>query len=119
MLGYTIDEISGEHHRLFCEPGYAATPAYEFFWRKLRSGEFVTGEFNRVTKTGETVWIRATYNPIIDPDGKPMKVVGTGGLAHLFRHSTHTIEYVDHNLTIRGLRYIYERNAHVAVKPVE
>lgn len=51
--------------------------------------------------------------------GKPMKVVGTGGLAHLFRHSTHTIEHVDHNLTIRGLRYIYERNAHVAVKPVE
>jgi type III pantothenate kinase len=51
--------------------------------------------------------------------GKPMKVVGTGGLAHLFRHSTHTIEFVDHDLTIRGLRYIYERNAALAIKPVE
>lgn len=51
--------------------------------------------------------------------GKPMKVIGTGGLAHLFRHSTTTIEIVDHDLTIRGLRYIYERNAELAVKPVE
>jgi type III pantothenate kinase len=51
--------------------------------------------------------------------GKPMKVVGTGGLAHLFRHSTSTIEFVDHDLTIRGLRYIYERNASLAGKPVE
>jgi pantothenate kinase type III len=45
--------------------------------------------------------------------------VGTGGLAHLFRHSTSTIEFVDHDLTIRGLRYIYERNASLAGKPVE
>jgi type III pantothenate kinase len=51
--------------------------------------------------------------------GKPMKVVGTGGLAHLFRHSTSAIENVDHDLTIRGLRYIYERNATIAAKPVE
>ncbi|MEQ1753115.1 MAG: type III pantothenate kinase [Micropepsaceae bacterium] len=51
--------------------------------------------------------------------GKPMKVIGTGGLAHLFRHSTTAIEVVDHDLTIRGLRYIYERNASLAVKPVE
>jgi type III pantothenate kinase len=51
--------------------------------------------------------------------GKPMKVVGTGGLAHLFRHSTHAIEHVDHDLTIRGLRYIYERNVALARKPVE
>lgn len=51
--------------------------------------------------------------------GKPMKVIGTGGLAHLFRHSTPVIEAVDHDLTVRGLRYIYERNATKARKPVE
>jgi type III pantothenate kinase len=51
--------------------------------------------------------------------GKPMKVIGTGGLAHLFRHSTLAIETVDHDLTIRGLRYIYERNVALARKPVE
>jgi len=51
--------------------------------------------------------------------GKPMKVIGTGGLAHLFRHSTAVIEAVDHDLTVRGLRYIYERNAGKARKPVE
>lgn len=51
--------------------------------------------------------------------GKPMKVIGTGGLAHLFRHSTTTIESVDHDLTIRGLHYIYERNVALARKPVE
>src|SRR5262245_43815754 len=49
--------------------------------------------------------------------GKPMKVIGTGGLAHLFRHSTSAIENVDHDLTIRGLRYIYERNAAIAPNP--
>jgi len=51
--------------------------------------------------------------------GKPMKTVGTGGLAHLFRHSTSAIENVDHDLTIRGLHYIYERNKALASKPVE
>ncbi len=50
--------------------------------------------------------------------GHPMKVVGTGGLAHLFRHSTTAIEHVDHDLTIRGLRLIYERNAVLARKPI-
>lgn len=51
--------------------------------------------------------------------GKPMKVIGTGGLAHLFRHSTTVLEQVDHDITIRGLRYIYERNRTIAAKPVE
>ena len=51
--------------------------------------------------------------------GKPMKVIGTGGLAHLFRHSTSAIEHVDHDLTIRGLQYIYERNKALASKPIE
>ncbi len=51
--------------------------------------------------------------------GKPMKVIGTGGLAHLFRHNTNAIEAVDHDLTIRGLRYIFERNAALARKPIE
>lgn len=50
--------------------------------------------------------------------GRPMKVIGTGGLAHLFRHSTNAIEYVDHDITIRGLRLIYERNAVLARKPL-
>lgn len=51
--------------------------------------------------------------------GRPMKVVGTGGLAHLFRHSTNAIDVVDHDITIRGLRYIYERNKALACKPLE
>jgi type III pantothenate kinase len=56
---------------------------------------------------------------IVAEYGKPMKVIGTGGLAHLFRHNTNAIEAVDHDLTIRGLRYIFERNAAMAVKPIE
>jgi type III pantothenate kinase len=61
---------------------------------------------------GLTKRIKAEY-------GKPMKVIGTGGLAHLFRHSTSALEYVDHDITIRGLHYIYERNRTIAAKPVE
>jgi type III pantothenate kinase len=51
--------------------------------------------------------------------GAPMKVIGTGGLAYLFRHSTSAIEQVDHDITIRGLHYIYERNRAIACKPIE
>jgi type III pantothenate kinase len=51
--------------------------------------------------------------------GRPMKVIGTGGLAHLFRHSTSAIDVVDHDITIRGLRYIFERNKALACKPLE
>ncbi len=75
IFGYTKDEIVGQHHRIFCEPGYADSPDYKAFWSKLGRGEFSCGEFRRLNKGGNEVWLQATYNPIKDFDGKPIKVV--------------------------------------------
>ncbi len=75
LTGYALDEVQGQHHRMFCEQAYAASPEYAEFWRRLRAGEYESGEFKRLGKGGKACWIRATYNPILDLDGKPVKVV--------------------------------------------
>ena len=74
-LGYTIEEIKGKHHSMFAEGAFASSPEYEQFWAKLRSGEYQAGEYKRIGKGGKEVWIQASYNPILDADGKPFKVV--------------------------------------------
>lgn len=74
-LGYTLDEIKGQHHSLFVDPAYRAGPEYRQFWEKLGRGEYDAGEYKRIAKGGREVWIQATYNPIMDAKGKPFKVV--------------------------------------------
>ena len=74
-LGYDLTEIQGRHHRMFCDPGYAASAAYAEFWKKLESGEFIADEFVRYGKGGKEIWIQAAYNPIRDMNGKVVKVV--------------------------------------------
>jgi len=74
-FGYNLDEIVGKHHRIFCEPGYAESSEYMQFWQKLGRGEYDAGEFKRVGKDGSEVWLQASYNPIVDLDGRPLKVV--------------------------------------------
>ncbi len=74
-LNYTLSEIAGKHHRLFCEPGYAASREYADFWKRLAAGEFISDEFVRFGKNGKEVWIQAAYNPILDHAGKVIKVV--------------------------------------------
>ncbi len=74
-MGYTLDEIRGQHHRMFVEPGYAGSREYQDFWAALGRGEYQTAEFKRVAKGGREVWIQASYNPILDLNGKPFKVV--------------------------------------------
>ncbi|MEE4245112.1 MAG: methyl-accepting chemotaxis protein [Kangiellaceae bacterium] len=74
-MEYTEDEIIGRHHSIFAEPSYASSPEYRQFWEKLNRGEFDTGEYKRLTKTGKEIWISASYNPILDMNGKPFKVV--------------------------------------------
>lgn len=73
-LGYRLEEIKGQHHRIFCDPAYAATAEYRQFWANLGSGKFDAGEYKRHTKAGEEIWIQASYNPVLR-GGKPIKVV--------------------------------------------
>jgi methyl-accepting chemotaxis protein len=74
-LGYTLDEVKGRHHRMFCDPAYVQSVEYRNFWEKLGRGEFDRGEYKRIGKGGREVWISASYNPILDMNGRPMKVV--------------------------------------------
>ncbi len=74
-LGYTIEEIRGQHHSLFVDPGYRDTAEYRAFWDKLRRGEYDAAKYKRIAKGGREVWIQASYNPVLDTDGKPYKVV--------------------------------------------
>ncbi|MCE4062974.1 methyl-accepting chemotaxis protein [Pandoraea sputorum] len=74
-VGYRLDEIQGQHHRMFCEPDFAASSAYRDFWAKLGRGEFDSGEYKRLGKGGREVWIRASYNPVFDANGVAYKVI--------------------------------------------
>ena len=74
-VGYSLEEIEGKHHRMFCEPSVANSSDYRNLWEKLNRGEFDSGIYKRVGKGGKEIWIQATYNPIIGADGKPYKVV--------------------------------------------
>lgn len=74
-LGYSLDEIKGQHHSLFVESGYKNSPEYKSFWHALSKGEFKAGEFKRLGKGGKVVWIQASYNPIVGLNGEVLKVV--------------------------------------------
>ena len=74
-LGYTLDEIKGKHHSMFVDEAYRQSADYKEFWAKLNRGEYVADEFKRIGKGGREVWILASYNPILDLNGKPFKVV--------------------------------------------
>ena len=75
LMGYTLEEINGRHHRQFVDPDYAASAAYQVFWEHLVHGEFHAGEYKRLGKGGKEVWIQATYNPVLDAEGRPIRVV--------------------------------------------
>src|SRR5450830_1919704 len=75
VLGYTIDEVIGQHHRRFVDAEYRNSIEYEQFWEKLGRGEFHQGQYKRIGKGEKEVWIEASYNPIFDFNGKPFKVV--------------------------------------------
>jgi methyl-accepting chemotaxis protein len=74
-LGYAMGEIQGQHHSMFVDPAFRASPEYKLFWDKLGRGEYDAGQYKRIGKGGKEVWIQASYNPILDLNGKPFKVV--------------------------------------------
>ncbi|MGJ5069676.1 methyl-accepting chemotaxis protein [Bradyrhizobium oligotrophicum] len=74
-LGYQLDEIQGRHHSMFVEPSERDSAAYREFWAALGRGELKAAEFKRIGKGGREIWIEASYNPVLDSAGKPVKVV--------------------------------------------
>ena len=75
VVGYSLDEVRGRHHRMFCDAALAASPGYAQFWRDLNAGRPQADVFGRITKSGEPVWIQAVYAPVKDELGRVVKVV--------------------------------------------
>jgi methyl-accepting chemotaxis protein len=73
-VGYTLDEIQGRHHSMFVEPAERDSAEYRAFWAALNRGEYQAAEYKRFGKGGKEIWIQASYNPILDLNGKPYKV---------------------------------------------
>ena len=74
-MGYALDEIRGRHHSMFVEPAERDSAEYREFWAKLNRGEYQAAEYKRVGKGGKEIWIQASYNPILDLNNRPYKVV--------------------------------------------
>ena len=74
-MGYSLAQIEGKHHRMFCEPQEYNSAEYQQFWKRLNAGEFVAARFKRVDSHGRLVWLEATYNPVLDANERLYKVV--------------------------------------------
>ena len=74
-MGYTADQVVGQSHRLFCPPAFARSAEYGQLWTQLRNGQFQSGTFERVTSSGQPIWLEASYNPVRDESGNVVKVV--------------------------------------------
>ena len=75
VMGYTLDEVRGKHHRIFIVPGFEKSTEYKEFWDRLKQGLYDAKKYERIAKDGTSVWIEASYNPIMDLNGKPFKIV--------------------------------------------
>ncbi|MEM9043720.1 MAG: methyl-accepting chemotaxis protein [Pseudomonadota bacterium] len=94
-MGYSLREIEGKHHSMFVDHEYANSPEYATFWRDLERGVFKSGEFCRVKKGGDSIWIQGTYIPSLDPDGNPIKIIKQ---ATDVTHRRRAIEEISDNL---------------------
>ena len=74
-VGYSLHEIEGQHHRIFCYPDLVRSEEYRDFWKELKLGRFKSGEFKRQNKNGEEIWLEASYNPVKDSEGNVVKVI--------------------------------------------
>jgi methyl-accepting chemotaxis protein len=75
VTGYSLNEVKGKHHRMFVSSDYARSMEYRNFWDALGRGEFLVGTYTFVNRRGEDIFLQASYNPIADMEGRPMKVV--------------------------------------------
>ncbi|MCG2585450.1 methyl-accepting chemotaxis protein [Massilia sp. TS11] len=101
-MGYTLEEVRGKHHAMFCEADLVTSTAYRHFWADLAEGKFHSARFKRLGKHGAEIWLQASYNPILDANGKPYKVVkfATDISAHVARERrvAERVRAINHDL---------------------
>ncbi|GAN78813.1 methyl-accepting chemotaxis protein [Acidocella aminolytica] len=74
-VGYRLEETKGQHHRMFVEPDFAASPDYAQFWQRLNDGDFFSADYHRIGKGGRDIWLQASYNPVFNAKGQVVKIV--------------------------------------------
>lgn len=74
-MGYSLNQVQGRSHSMFCLPQWRDSRSYNSHWHRLKEGEFIVGRFERLTQSGKSVWLEASYNPVIDDEGRVVKVV--------------------------------------------
>ncbi len=74
-VGYKLDEIKAKHHAIFCYKAESSSPEYKHFWSELAQGKAKHGSFRRTTKSGQQIWLEATYFPVLDSENKVSKVI--------------------------------------------
>lgn len=74
-MGYRLEQIKGKHHKLFCSPEETNAPEYDAFWEALRRGDYVARRFERFDSQGRSVWLEASYNPVVDANNRLIKVI--------------------------------------------
>ncbi|MFO6297281.1 methyl-accepting chemotaxis protein [Rahnella selenatireducens] len=75
VIGYSLQQIKGHPHAMFCLPKFGDTHEYKNHWQRLRNGEFILGRFERMNGRGQAIWLEASYNPVMDDDGNVLKIV--------------------------------------------
>ncbi|MCC9621348.1 PAS domain-containing methyl-accepting chemotaxis protein [Thalassospira sp. MA62] len=118
VIGYSLDEIKGKHHSMFVPEDERDSAEYRTFWKNLNQGKFQAGEFGRVGKNGKEIWIEATYNPVLDAVGNPIKIIKfatditekTRLLIDLKRMIDDNFGEIDRNLNALGDRSLQSTN---------
>ncbi|GBU14121.1 hypothetical protein AwEntero_27220 [Enterobacterales bacterium] len=75
VMGYSLHQIQGQSHAMFCLPEWHNSSEYRSHWQQLKKGEFIVGRFERLNSRGQSVWLEASYNPVLDDEGRVVKVV--------------------------------------------
>jgi methyl-accepting chemotaxis protein len=105
-VGYERADLIGQHHAILVRPEERGSDAYRHFWDILRKGEYHAGEFCRVTRDGREVWLQASYNPVLDVDGKPLRVLKLASditvLVQQRERGRHLARDIDHELQAIG-----------------
>jgi methyl-accepting chemotaxis protein len=108
-IGYSLAEIKGQHHRIFMDAEERESPEYRQFWKNLHDGAYQAGLFKRIGKGGKVVYIEASYNPILDADGRPYKVV---------KFATDVTKRQEHNIALAEAAASFETVIKSAVDAV-
>ncbi|WP_018983582.1 methyl-accepting chemotaxis protein [Salinimonas chungwhensis] len=75
LTGYAKDDVLGKPHSILLDGKDRTPERYQAFWKALSKGERKSGEFKRITQSGEEIWLQSSYNPILDTKGSVVKVV--------------------------------------------